>query len=137
MKKIRSLFYRILAVVFLLFVAIFLLFYEPDGRTDNTVVIIGKSDKFSEAEIQAAIPFVKGKFKGFTGCNLTKLWYDEEVSNRITNSYMHGGKGMRNGVKAENVLVLMSSFEVGPSGGGWDLKSKLHVFRLKLDINKG
>ena len=92
------------------------------GRTDNVTVNIDKSSKFSEEEINNAINCVMKKFKDFKGCNLTKLWYDEEKSNNFTEEYLKGGRGSINGVKAENVIVLLSNFDVDSSGaaGGFN-----------------
>lgn len=91
------------------------------GKTNNTMVSIGKSIKFSEKEMNNAINCVKKKFKDFKGCNLTKLWYDEEKSNNFIEGYMKNGKGSVNGVKAENVIVLLSNFDVDASGGDGSL----------------
>jgi hypothetical protein len=91
--------------------------YTQVGKTNNVVVSIKKSDKFSEKEINDAINCVKKKFKDFNGCKLTKLWYDEEQSNNIIAGYLKSGKSLVNGVKAENVIVLLSNFDVGSLGG--------------------
>ena len=86
------------------------------GKTNNVVVSIGKSDKFSKKEINDAIKCVMKKFKDFKGCNLTKLWYDEEQSNNEIKGYMAGGKGSVNGARPENVIILFSDFDVDSSG---------------------
>ncbi|CEJ73474.1 Uncharacterised protein [[Clostridium] sordellii] len=52
--------------------------YNQVGKTDNIKVTIGESEKFSEKEINQTIDSVKIKFKGFTGCKLTDIWYDEK-----------------------------------------------------------
>ena len=90
--------------------------YKQVGKP-NVVVNIEKSDKFSEKEINNAINCVKKKFKGFGGCSLTKLWYDEKKSNDFIQGYLSNGKGSLNGIKAENVIVLLSDFDVNSSGG--------------------
>jgi hypothetical protein len=113
MKKIISFLCLILVLV-----VFFLLVYNQVGKTNNAVVSIGKSDKFSQEEINNAINCVKKKFKDFRGCNLTKLWYDEEKSNYFIKVY---GKGSVNGVKAENIIVLLSTFDVNSSGGDGSL----------------
>lgn len=91
------------------------------GKTNNTVVSIEKSDKFSEEEINNAMSCVKKKFKDFRGCNLTALWYEEEKSNNFIKGYLKNGKGSVNGVKAENVIILLSNFDVDSSGGDGSL----------------
>ncbi len=67
------------------------------GKTNNALVSIEQSDKFSEREINDAINCVKEKFKDFEGCSLTKLWYDEEKSNNFIEGYLTGGKGSVSG----------------------------------------
>lgn len=91
------------------------------GKTNNVAVSIEKSSKFSEEEINDAINCVKKKFKSFEGCNLTKLWYDEEKSNNIIEGYLSNGRGSVNGVKAENIIVFLSDFDVDSSGGDGSL----------------
>jgi hypothetical protein len=86
------------------------------GKTNNVVVSFEKSNKFSQQEINDAISCVKKKFKDFEGSNLTKLWYDEEKSNKFIEDYLKNGKGSVNGVKAENVIVFLSNFDVDSSG---------------------
>ena len=94
-----------------------------EGKTNNVVVSIAKSDKFNKEEINDAINSVKKKFKDFQGCNLTKLRYDEEQSNNIIKGYLSNGKGSVNGIKAENVIVLLSNFDVDSSGGDGSLNA--------------
>lgn len=89
--------------------------------TSNVEVNIGESVKFGEEEINDAINCVKKKFKDFEGCNLTKLWYDEEKSNNFIEGYLKNGKGSVNDIKAENVIVLLSDFYVDSSGGDGSL----------------
>jgi hypothetical protein len=115
MKKMIS-FLCLLLVVFSLAAC------KQAGRTNNVEVSIEKSDKFSEKEINDAINCVKEKFKDFERCNLKRLWYDEEQSNNHIKAYLKYGKGKGNGVKAENVIVLLSSFAVDSSGGDESLR---------------
>jgi len=91
--------------------------FAPAGITKNAVVTLGESQKFSEDEVQAAADSILKKFRDFKGCDLKRLWYDEEKSDREADSYMFGGKGSENGVKKENVIVLFSNFYVGSTGG--------------------
>lgn len=86
------------------------------GKTNNVAVSIEKYNKFNEKEINDAISCVEKKFKDFKGGTLTKLWYDEEKSNNFIQWYLTNGKGSVNGVKAENVIVLLSNFDVDSSG---------------------
>lgn len=105
----------------LILVVISLVAFKQVGRTNKVVVSIEKSNKFSETEINDAINRVKKKTKDFKGCNFTKLWYDDEKSNNFIKGYLTNGKGSVNGVKAENVIVLLSNFDVDSSGGDGSL----------------
>lgn len=105
----------------IILVLISIVLYNQGGKTNNVQVSIGKSNKFSEKEINNAINCVKKKFKSFNGCTLTKLWYDEEKSDKFIVGYLTNGKGSENGVKAENVIVLLSNFNVDSSGGDGSL----------------
>ena len=85
------------------------------GRTNNVAITIGKSEKFSEKEINDAVNCVKKKFKEFNGCTLTKLWYDEKKSNYIVSGYLGNSK------ESENMIILLSDFDVDFSGGDGSL----------------
>lgn len=88
----------------------------------HTVVDIGKSTRFSKAEVQTAVDCVVTNFKSnFKGCDLLKIWYDENESDGEIVSYMTFGRGSINGVKKENVIVLFSDFYVNPNGGDGSL----------------
>ncbi|MDV2685610.1 DUF4829 domain-containing protein [Alkalihalophilus lindianensis] len=87
------------------------------GKTKNVQVSIEESIKFSEEEIHDALTVVKRKFKGYRGCELTELWYDENQSNKDAKDYLIYGNGSTNGIKEENVIVLLSNFDVNASGG--------------------
>jgi hypothetical protein len=108
---------KIIYLLCVILVAFSLVACKQVGKTNNAVVSIGKSDKFSVKEINDAVNCVNERFKNFEGCNLTKLWYDDEKSNSFIKGYMKGGRGSVNGVKAENVIVLLSNFDVGSSDG--------------------
>ncbi len=94
-----------------------ILIYSQIGKTNNVQVSIGESTKFTEKEIDEAIGSVKKKFMSFQGCKLTELWYSESKSDRLIKDYLQYGKGSSNGIKEENVMVLLSNFEVNSSGG--------------------
>lgn len=102
--------------------------YEKKHKVNLSFYIIGiinkfnwMSTKFSEEKINDAKKCVEKKFKDSKGCNLTKLWYDEEKSNNFIKGYLKSGKGSVNGVEAENVIVLLSNFDVDSSGGDGSL----------------
>jgi len=91
-------------------------------KTNNVIIDIGESTKFSKEEVQTAVNCVIENFeKNFKGCDLKKLWYDEEKSNSEIATYMSFGRGSVNGVKKENVIVLFSNFYVNGTGGNGSL----------------
>lgn len=108
---------KMISFLCIILVVLFLLVYKQVGKSNNAVVSIGKSDKFSQGEINDATNCVKKKFKDFRGCSLTNLWYDEKKSNYSIGDYLKYGKGLENGVKSENVIVFISTFKVDFSGG--------------------
>jgi hypothetical protein len=112
---------RLLTVICLVLVCLSLSSCNPNGKTDNVVISIGKSASFSKAEIHAAANCVTGKFKDFHGCEITRLWYDEKQSNQDVKGYISYGRGSTNGATAKNVIVLLSDFKVGSSGGDGSL----------------
>ena len=73
-------------------------------------VTMGASEKFTEAEIQAAADCAKEAFALYEGCELIEMWYDEAKSDEAITRYTT----VRD--NAENVMVLFSDFEVDDSG---------------------
>jgi len=112
---------KIIPFIFFIIVVFSLASCKQAGKTNDVSVNIGKSDTFSEEEIKNAASCVKKKFQDFHGCTLTKLWYEEEKSNTLIKEYQSNGKGSVNGMQAENVIVLLSDFDVDSSGGDGSL----------------
>lgn len=81
------------------------------------------SQKFTDGEINAAIEAVKNKFADFEGCTLTKLYFDVDKNDKETISYLTNGRDSVNGATEDNVLILMSEFDVGKSGGDGSLNA--------------
>lgn len=75
-----------------------------------------ETSKFTEEEIDNAINIVKENFD-FPDSTITEIWYDEEKAETMTEQYIDMGRGSTNGVKSENVIILLSEFEVGDLGG--------------------
>lgn len=122
MKKI------IAAIIILVFsVAVFVIYSEftvPPGKSGSAQHSSEHgSSIFSDKEINSAIKAVKKKFRDFEGCTLTEIYFDEEKSKNYAKGYIENGKGSQNGVTENNVLVLLSSFTVGETGGGGSLNS--------------
>ncbi|MEH7107477.1 DUF4829 domain-containing protein [Bacillus sp. JJ1764] len=107
---------RVMFSLCLILAVYFIVSITQGGKTNNVAVSIEVSDKFSEEEINNAINTVKRKFRGFDGCEMTKLWYSEKDSNKIIEDYLNSGSGSEKGIKAENVIVLLSNFDVDSSG---------------------
>ena len=74
------------------------------------------TSKFTEEEIDNAINIVKENFD-LPDSKITEIWYDEEKAETMTEQYIAMGRGSTNGVKPENVIILLSEFEVGDLGG--------------------
>lgn len=70
-----------------------------------------ESDIYSQEDIQRAMNIVMNYFnKEFKGCDLTALWYDEEVSEKQSAEWAIQ-------YEAEDAIVLLSNFDVDASGG--------------------
>jgi len=90
------------------------------GIINNAEIDYGNSTSFSEAEIKSAMEVVFSKFRDFEGCDLIKLWYDEEKSDTIIKRDISsdGGNTIKNsGAEPENIIILFSDFYVDASGG--------------------
>lgn len=84
-------------------------------------VEIGNSDLFTQAELKLAEESILEEFKGFKGATMTKLWYDEEKSDKAVSTYLSNGRGASNGAEKENTIVLFSNFDVDSTGGDGSL----------------
>ena len=92
-------------------------YYEFDISKSNIepTINIGDSIKFTKEEIGEAIELVKNDFD-FPASTLTKIWYKEEESDKFSKLYLDDGRGSGNGAESENVIVLLSNFDVDDSG---------------------
>lgn len=107
---------RIILSFWIILLVFFLAACKQDNITTNVISGTEQSAKFNEEEIAKAIDTVKNNFN-FKGCTLRKVWYDEKKSDYFSKRYIGNGKGSVNGVKAENVIVLLSDFDVDSAGG--------------------
>ena len=65
----------------LILVLVALLMFSACSDHEKAEVVIGKSDLFTEEEIQAAVDLVlKDGFSKDSGATITKIWYEEEVT---------------------------------------------------------
>ncbi len=85
------------------------------GVARFATVKIGESEKFSKAEIRAAVRVVRKS--AFDGTFVANIVYDEARSDEVIRSYMENGRGSVNGVSAENVIVLFTDFLTGGKTG--------------------
>ena len=88
---------------------------NQNNKPTDIKLDIGESTKFSKEEIDNAVDCLKISFD-FEACTLTKIYYNEEISNTAVENYLQFGNGSENKVKAENVIVLLSDFDVDNSG---------------------
>ncbi len=79
------------------------------GDTSQVALEIGPSQFYTDGEIRAAMNLVLQKFKGFEGCTLLRLYYDEERSQKVSDQWAEQ-------YNAEEAIVLYSTFDVDPSG---------------------
>ncbi len=96
-------------------IATLLLVGCASNKEDNILVEISESSKFSKNEITKAIDCLKEDFN-FEACTLTKIYYDEDKSNKAVEDYLQFGKGSENNTEAKNIIVLLSDFDVDDSG---------------------
>ena len=108
---------KFIVVVFTLIFLIVFSACTKSGTTNNVEIDYGESQIFDEDEINTAMDAVINEFRSFNGCDLKKLYYDEEKFNKTISGYMKNGKGAYNGVEEENVIILFSDFYVSPNGG--------------------
>lgn len=88
---------------------------KKSGEREDIIIEIGDSTNFTENEISEAIDIVIDNFS-FPAATLTRVWYDEEKSITLTESYLQHGLGSVNGTGRENVIVLLSDFDIDSSG---------------------
>lgn len=103
-------------VSFCLILLLFSLISCKQEAVNNKIITeIGQSIKFGDDEINQAIEAVEHNFE-FPASTLTKIWYDEKESDRQVNFYLENGGGIDSGIKSENIIVLLSNFDVDGSG---------------------
>lgn len=110
MKTISRPAMLLMGAVLLLALGVCLVF----GRADHAVVACGPSEKFSDAELHAAVRCAKSSFiREFSGCELLKVCYDEDEAQRVIDGYLHHGPGKGTETGEENLLVLFLDFKTG------------------------
>ena len=85
------------------------------GNTKNVRIIDYSSEMYSDAEIENAIDVVINYFeKNFEGCTLTEITY-------LGDDKLDDWQEFAERNNADDVMVLVSSFNVGASGGDGSL----------------
>ena len=108
MKKCISLMFSLLLISCLM---------ACGGNTSHVNIINVPSDIYSEDDIKMAIATITKEFrKDWSGCTLTEIAYGGDERNK---DYMDWAT--RN--SADEVIVLISSFDVGFSGGDGSLNT--------------
>ena len=74
-------------------------------------VEISSSSKFTDKEINSAINTIKENFT-FPNFKLNKIIYDEEISDSYIIEYLNHGKGSNISSNPENIIVIVSAFDV-------------------------
>jgi len=84
-----------------------------EGATGRVDIKYSESEIFSELEIQSAMEAVLANFKDYRECELTRLWYDDDTYMWHVDFYMEYGSGSVNGVRKEDVIIILGEFYVG------------------------
>lgn len=106
---------KVIVSLFAILLVFSLVACNQKSTNEELITDIGDSTKFTEEEVSDAIKIVKDNFD-FPASTLTKIWYNEEESNRLIEIYLESGRGSANGVNPENVIVLLTTFDVDDSG---------------------
>ena len=85
------------------------------GAVDEVRRATSSSTYYTQEEISAAMDLAVASFaENFAGCALTDLWYDEEYSAAQAGEWSAQ-------YQADQAIVLLSNFDVGPEGGDGSL----------------
>lgn len=86
------------------------------GNADDVKKVIGDSEHFEASEIEKAMDIAIRQFtREFTGCTLTRIEYNEEVSDETSAAEAAY-------YAADEAIVLTSSFETDANGGEGNLE---------------
>lgn len=100
---------RLLALVCVAFVVALAGCSSP-GNVSQATVTLGESEEFSQADLQSAADAVLERFRGFEGCILMRLGFDEGFSRRqlsLASPPLPEG---------EDAVVFTSEFRVDSTG---------------------
>lgn len=103
---------RIIAFTLVLLTAAMLLCgCQAGGNVNHVHKTVGESTVYTKAEIEDAMDIVIRHFRQyFEGCTLIHLAFYEDTYNQYSNRWAEQ-------YDADEAIILVSSFEVGPEGG--------------------
>jgi hypothetical protein len=117
---------RIFAIILALALCGFL---AACGNTKDVKVTLGDSARFTQKELQAAADYVLAQFrKGYDGCTLKRVYYDEAKSIKLAAHYIDQPQYDIYGKAPDDIIVLfsdfrtdgtISSFEPNANYDGW------------------
>ncbi|MCL1951792.1 MAG: hypothetical protein FWF60_06520 [Oscillospiraceae bacterium] len=86
-------------------------------KTKGVKVTLGESERFTQKELQAAADYVLAQFrKGYDGCTLKRVYYDEAKSIKLAASYIDQPQYDIYGKDPDDIIVLFSDFRTGATG---------------------
>lgn len=103
---------RKIFIVLSMLIVIILLYACKSNENNDLEITYGESEQFSDSEMKSAVEAIIDKFKGFDGCELIKIWYDESKANLEIERYLTRDSSM----KKDNIIIFYSDFKVDSSG---------------------
>lgn len=82
-----------------------------NGDSSKADVDLGSSRLFTQEELEGAVSCIKREFRGFNGCTMLNLRYDEEETKKA------GPQWAKDAERKGRVAIFLSDFETGSSGG--------------------
>lgn len=84
------------------------------GNTENVTIKTVESNIYAQEDIEDAIQTILNEFKNWKGCTLTEIYY---AGDKMALDYQDWADRK----SADEVIVLLSSFDVDSSGGDGSL----------------
>ena len=106
---------RVTIFALLLITALLLCGCMERGNVNQVRKTVGESTVYTKAEIEDAMDVVIGHFRReFEGCTLIHLYFDEDTPAQYSERWAQQ-------YDADEAIILVSSFEVGPNGSDGSL----------------
>lgn len=104
---------RVALFALLLITALLLCGCLPQGNVNHVHITPGKSEVYTQADIEDAMDTVIRHFRReFEGCTLVHLYYEEDTIRNKSWALQYG---------ANEGIIILSSFQVGPEGSNGSL----------------